>query len=164
MQKMLVAIFLIAAAASAAAAQSQQPGTPAPQPQQSGAPAPQPSVELPADLARVLNDYEAAWRASDAAALARLFVEDGFAMPPGRPPVRGRAEIERHYTGKGGQPLSLRALAYGTEGPLGYIIGAYSEKKGDPDIGKFTLILRKADGRWLIVSDMDNPSRSMRRP
>jgi ketosteroid isomerase-like protein len=84
-------------------------------------------------------------------------------LSPGRPPVRGRAEIEQHYKGKGGG-LSLRALAYATEGSLGYIIGAYSEKKGEPDIGKFTLILRKAGGRWLIVSDMDNPSRPMRRP
>jgi len=29
--------------------------------------------------------------------------------------------------------------------------------KGEPDGGKFTLTLRKAgDGRWLIMSDMDN--------
>jgi len=43
---------------------------------------------------------------------------------------------------------------------VGYIIGGYAEKKGDPDTGKFTLTLRKAkDGRWLIVSDMDSPNR-----
>lgn len=115
-----------------------------------------PSVELPAELARVLTDYESAWQAKDAAALAALFAEDGFVLSSGVPPVRGRAAIEKHYTGQGG-PLSLRALAYATEGSTGYIIGGFARQKGEGDIGKFTLTLRKgASGRWLIMSDMDN--------
>jgi ketosteroid isomerase-like protein len=123
---------------------------------------PLPSVTLPPELARVLTDYENAWRAKDAAALARLFAEDGFVLQRNQPPVRGRAAIEKAYTGAGG-PLFLRALAYATEGPVGYIIGAYSARTGEPDDGKFTLTLRKgADGRWLIVSDMDNGNRPPR--
>jgi hypothetical protein len=44
-----------------------------------------------------------------------------------------------------------------TEGPVGYILGGYTSRKGEPDDGKFTLTLRQAsDGRWLIFSDMDN--------
>jgi len=115
-----------------------------------------PSVDLPPPLAKVLTDYEAAWQAKDAAALARLFTEDGFVLSSGTPPVRGRAAIEKHYQGHGG-PLSPRALAFAVEGPIGYVIGAYATKMGEPDIGKFTLTLRRDDdGRWLIVSDMDN--------
>lgn len=115
-----------------------------------------PSVALPAPLARVLTDYEGAWQAKDASALSRLFAEDGFVLASGAPPVRGRAAIEKHYTGQGG-PLSLRALAYSTEGATGYIIGGFTRRKGEPDAGKFTLTLRKGvDGRWLIMSDMDN--------
>jgi ketosteroid isomerase-like protein len=126
------------------------------------APAGEPSVTLPPELARVLTDYEAAWSQRDAAALARLFAEDGFVLPGGAMPVRGRAAIEKHYTGKGG-PLALRAFAYATEGAVGYILGGYAGKPGDPDDGKFTLTLRKgSDGRWLIMSDMDNSNR--RRP
>jgi ketosteroid isomerase-like protein len=114
------------------------------------------SIELPAPLARVLTDYEAAWHAKNAAALAALFSEDGFVLSNGRPPVRGRAEIERHYAGQGG-PLALRALAYAADGSVGYIIGGFARRAGEADIGKFTLTLRKgANGRWLIVSDMDN--------
>jgi ketosteroid isomerase-like protein len=119
-------------------------------------PPPQPSVQLPPELERVLTDYEKGWSARNAAALARLFAEDGFVLPNGSPPIRGRAEVERFYTGKGG-PLALRAFAFGAEGRVGYIIGGFASKKGDPDAGKFTLTLRKAaDGRWLIVSDMDS--------
>ena len=126
------------------------------------APAPLPSVELPPELSRVLRDYEAAWRAKDAAALARLFAEDGFVLSSGAPPVRGRGAIEKAYAGSGG-PLVLRALAFATEGPLGYIIGGFSRKDGEPDVGKFTLTLKKdASGRWLIMSDMDNGNRPSR--
>lgn len=117
-----------------------------------------PSIELPAELARVLTDYEAGWGAKDEAALAALFTEDGFVLPGGRAPVRGRAAIQAHYKGSGG-PLSLRALAYGIDGNTGYIIGAYAGAKGAPDDGKFTLTLRKENDRWLIMSDMDNSNR-----
>ena len=122
-----------------------------------------PSVELPSDLARVLTDYEVEWRRGGGA-VAQLFTEDGFVLSGGRPPIRGRAAIAAHYGTGGGGPLSLRALAYATEGSVGYIIGGYTTERGAPDIGKFTLTLRKqADGRWMIVSDMDNPNRPPQR-
>lgn len=115
-----------------------------------------PSVALPAELARVLTGYEAAWRARDAAALAALFDPDGFVFSNGSPPVRGRAAIEAHYEGAGG-PLYLRAFAYAAEGKIAYILGGFTHQAGQPDDGKYTLTLRRAaDGRWLIASDMDN--------
>ena len=128
----------------------------APAPTTTPIPTPQPSIQLPPELTRVLTDYEAAWRARDAAALARLFAEDGFVMSTGRLAIRGRAAIEKQYTGSGG-PLVLRAFAYRTQGRTGYILGGYAVRAGEPDLGKFTLTLWKdADGRWLIFSDMDN--------
>ena|SRR5688500_5668909 len=117
-----------------------------------------PSVQLPPDLARVLTDYETEWR-KGGAAVAQLFTEDGFVLSGGRPPIRGRAAIAAHYGSGGGGPLSLRALAYAAEGSVGYIIGGYTMERGTPDIGKFTLTLRKQNGRWMIVSDMDSPNR-----
>jgi len=114
------------------------------------------SVTLPPELARLLTDYEAAWKAGDAAALSHLFAEDGFVLAAGQAAVKGRAAIQRLYTHPG-SPLSLRAFVYATNGDVGYIIGGYSAEPGKPDDGKFTLTLRKSeDGRWLIVSDMDN--------
>jgi ketosteroid isomerase-like protein len=118
-----------------------------------------PSVDLPVALDRVLRDYEQAWKAQDAAGLARLFAEDGFVMQRGRPPARGRPAIEAGYRGSGG-PLALRALAFALEGRVAYIIGAYSTEVGAPDVGKFVLALARDDaGRWLIVSDIDNGNR-----
>jgi hypothetical protein len=125
-----------------------------------------PSVELPPALARVLTDYETEWRRGGAA-VAQLFTEDGFVLSGGRPPIRGRTAIAEHYGSGGGGPLSLRALAYATEGSVGYILGGYTTERGTPDIGKFTLTLRRRpDGRWMIFSDMDNLNRrpQMRSP
>jgi ketosteroid isomerase-like protein len=142
----------------ALAAQSQE----IPQPQLPQQAPQQPGVRLAPELARVLTDYEVAWRAGDGAALARLFAEDGFVLPNGAPAVRGRAAIAQYYKGPGG-PLALRAFASATEGAVGYIIGGFARQEGGPDVGKFSLTLRKgADGRWLIVSDMDNGNRPSR--
>jgi ketosteroid isomerase-like protein len=125
--------------------------------------APQPSVVLPAELDRVLRDYETAWRARDAEALAKLFTEDGFVLSSGKPPVRGRAAIRAAYAKSGG-PLALRAFAHSVDGSVGYIIGGYGGSKDEPDTGKFILALRKdAAGRWLIAADIDN-SNSRPRP
>lgn len=112
--------------------------------------------DLPREFDQALRGYETAWRAKDASALAKLFAEDGFVLPNGNAPVRGRAQIEKHYAGAGG-PLHLRAMHWAREGRVGYIIGEYA---GTPDFanpGKFTLtMMRGDDERWLIMSDMDN--------
>ena len=121
--------------------------------------APLPSVQLPPELDRVLRDYERAWTARDATALAALFTADGFVLRPGHPPVRGTAAIEAAYRAAGG-PLALRALAWAVEDSVGYIIGGFSSGAGAPDGGKFVLALRRdGSGRWLIAADMDNGNR-----
>lgn len=120
---------------------------------------PMPSAELPPALDRVLRDYEQAWEARDAEALAALFTKDGFVLRPGHPPVRGRRAIEKAYQNAGG-PLHLRALAFEYAGTVAYIIGGYRANPEGPDSGKFVLTLRKMqDGQWLITADMDNQNR-----
>ena len=124
-----------------------------------------PSVELPPELDRVLRDYERAWRAGDAVALASLFAQDGFVLQSNRPPIRGREEILAEYKGLKGSPLQLRALAFSSEDTIAFIIGGY-DSNDHGDIGKFTLTLRRSPGKpWLIYSDMENMnSAPQRRP
>ena len=58
----------------------------------------------------------------------------------------------------------LRALAYATEGPVGYIIGAFGRSEETGDTGKFVLALRRrTDGRWMIAADIDNSNSPPRR-
>ena len=55
---------------------------------------------------------------------------------------------------------ALRAFAYETREDVGYILGGFARKAGEPDAGKFTLTVKRgAGGRWLIASDMDNGNR-----
>jgi hypothetical protein len=115
-----------------------------------------PSVTLPPELDRVLRDYERQWRLRSASGLSKLFTEDGFVLPPGQPPTRGREAIMERYQGRGG-PLSLRALKFAASDSIGYIIGGYAVSEGEPDIGKFILLVERIrPGPWYIAADMDN--------
>ncbi|MDX2179513.1 MAG: nuclear transport factor 2 family protein [Bryobacteraceae bacterium] len=118
------------------------------------------SIQLPGPLDRVLRDYEKAWRAKDAKALAELFTPNGWVLQSQSPFAQGPAAIEKQYQGQGGA-LFLRAVASESSGDLAYILGAYTyDAATNPDRGKFTLVLKKdASGRWRILSDMDNSIR-----
>lgn len=123
-----------------------------------------PSVTLPPAIARVLRDYEKAWIARDNEALARLFVADGYALPNGQPPVTGADAIRAAYAGTSGSPLALRALHYAESGDMAYVIGGFGGQAGQPDFGKFVLVLRRGgDGIWRIAADMDNANAMPRR-
>ena len=113
----------------------------------------------------MLRDYERAWPAGDAAALAALSTADGFILQSNCPPARGRAAIRAAYEDQGGAPLRLRALAFSAGDTIGYIVGAYGYGAGPGDTGKFTLTLRRKAGEpWLIFSDMDNANAASQRP
>ncbi len=120
-----------------------------------------PDASLPTELDRVLRDYERAWRAGDAKAIAALFTEDGVLLQNNRPPIRGRPAIQAVYEGERGGPLRLRALAYAAKGTVGYIVGGYRYGDALHDMGKFTITLRREPGKpWLISSDMDSMNAS----
>ena len=118
---------------------------------------PLPSMDLPAELDKILRNYETAWAAGNPEALAQLFAEDGFVLSGGKQPIRGRADIRNHYSNASGL-LLLRAFAYEIGENLGYIFGAYTYAEGT-DQGKFVLTLKKVGEEWLITSDQDNPIR-----
>lgn len=148
-------------ASPVAAAAAASPAAP---PASAGATPSLPSVELPADLARVLRDYEKAWAANDVAALAALFTSDGYALPNGQPPAAGAEAIRAAYQRNAGSSLNLRALHYVQSGDMAYIIGGFGGAADKPDFGKFVLVLRRGqDGSWRIAADMDNANAMPRR-
>ncbi|MFN0182114.1 MAG: YybH family protein [Gemmatimonadales bacterium] len=119
---------------------------------------PLPTVELPAELSRVLRDYEAAWKAGDGTRLAEVFTEDGFIMSNGRLPERGTAAIRASHTRPGGD-LQLVTFGYATADTVGYIVGGYRYPNTVGPGGKFVLALRRdAQRRWRIAADIENNS------
>jgi len=123
-----------------------------------------PSVSVPAEVDQLLRAYERAWAANDAGALAALFAPDGFALPSGQPPARGHGGIRRAYGHGGGQPTTLRALDYRACGDLAYVVGAYGPAGQEADFGKFVLVLRRLEGRWLIAADIENANQRLGPP
>jgi ketosteroid isomerase-like protein len=115
-----------------------------------------PAITLPPELDRVLRDYERAWRDGDGAALAALFLEDGFAVQNGSPLARGREAIAKNIDGPGGA-LQLTAYAFAVSDSTGYIVGGYRYPESIGPGGRFVLALHKRqDGFWLIAADLDN--------
>lgn len=123
-----------------------------------------PKVDVPAEVDQLLRAYERAWAANDAAALAALFAPDGFALPSEQPPARGQDSIRRVYSHGGGQPTSLRPLDYRASGDLAYVVGAYGPAEQARDFGKFVLVLRRMEGRWLIAADIENANQRVGPP
>lgn len=148
MKKLLCTILCSMLTLSAAVAQTSTPA----------------SITLPPDLERVLRDYEKAWSANDLAGLAKLFTSDGMALPSGQMPAQGDDSIRKAYAKGAGSPLSLRAFGHGGSGDMAYVLGGFSGGADKPEFGKFVLVLRRVEGRWLIVADMDNSNRPMRAP
>jgi hypothetical protein len=131
-----------------------------PHPSQRPPPEPLPPVALPAELERVLRDYERHWRNGNAHELAALFTEDGFVARRGGW-MRGRQALLDALQGTSSD-LRLRAVAYAVDGGVGYIVGAYGygDQSSSADRGMFILTLRRgAGGRWLIAADLDGAIR-----
>ncbi len=79
-------------------------------------------------------------------------------------PAQGEESIRKAYSQSVGSPLNLRAIAYGASGDLAYVIGGWGGASGKPEFGKFVLVLRRVNGRWLIAADMDNSNLPRRVP
>jgi len=127
-----------------------------------------------AETARVLATdtlFAVATNAGDVDKVAGMYAEDGLLLPPGAPPVKGRAAIREFWNGFL-QPYAV-TLTLGTDrvegrGDLAYIVGHYHlvttpKAKGTPAMppedGKYSEVLkRQADGSWRYVVDMYSPN------
>lgn len=128
---------------------------PAQEPPEGSSVEPLPSIVLPAELDRVLRDYERYWRSGNAEGLVSLFTPDGMIRRRGW--IQGQAALRAGLQGSEGD-LRLRAVGFAVDETVAYILGAYGYGAGPqpPDRGVFILTLRReGDGPWLITADLD---------
>jgi uncharacterized protein (TIGR02246 family) len=129
----------------------------------SGAPA------LAQDKATIekLNDaWTAAFNKGDAAAVAALYTEDAFVLPPGSDMVKGRAAIGAFWR-QAAQQLTDAKLTIVDVLPLGpeaaREIGTVTLKtKAQPPqdvIGKYVVVWRKTGGDWKLATDIWNTNK-----
>jgi len=120
-------------------------------------------------IAAVADQYVKATLAGDAKAIAALYTEDAVEMPPNQPPVKGRAAIQQYYEklfkeGKTSR-FTIDHLETQAAGNVGYDVGTYQQSMTPgggaamEDTGKFTVILRRTGGTWLVAYAIYNSDR-----
>jgi ketosteroid isomerase-like protein len=122
-------------------------------------------------IVKTADAYLKAVLAGDAAAVGATYREDAVEMPPGRPPLRGRAAIEHHYRELFQGPVKITAFTFShleatSAGAIGYTAGTYEQKRsGVPagpidDTGKFVVIVKRTGGAWkaaFVIYNSDHP-------
>jgi uncharacterized protein (TIGR02246 family) len=110
-------------------------------------------------IAKVAEAYRKAVLAGDAAAVSTTYGREAVEMPPGCPPLKGRAAIEQHYRQLFGGPIKITDFTFthletATAGNIGFTAGAYKRrllpKSGEPieDSGSFVVIVRRDAHGW----------------
>ena len=111
-----------------------------------------------------LNDvWTAAFNKGDAAAVAALYTEDAYVLPPGSTMVKGRAAIEAFWR-QAAQQMTDAKLATVDVLPLGRSaareIGTVTLKtKSQPPqeiVGKYVVVWRKIGRDWKLATDIWN--------
>jgi uncharacterized protein (TIGR02246 family) len=111
-----------------------------------------------------LNDvWTAAFNKGDAAAVAALYTEDAYVLPPGSAMVKGRSAIEAFWR-QAAQQMSDAKLTTVDILPLGRSaareIGTVTLKtKSQPPqevVGKYVVVWRKVGRDWKLATDIWN--------
>ena len=111
-----------------------------------------------------LNDaWTAAFNKGDAAAVAALYTEDAYVLPPGSAMVKGRAAIEAFWR-QAAQQMTDAKLTTLDVLPLGRSaareIGTVTLKtKSQPPqevVGKYAVVWRKVGRDWRLATDIWN--------
>jgi uncharacterized protein (TIGR02246 family) len=116
-----------------------------------------------------LNDvWSAAFNKGEAAAVAALYTEDAYVLPPGAEMVkgRGRAAIEAFWR-QAAQQMTDAKLTTVDVLPLGpeaaREVGTVTLKtKTQPPqevVGKYVVVWRKAGGDWKLATDIGNTNK-----
>ena len=106
--------------------------------------------------------FTAALAAGDAQTAGAFFTEDAVALPPGRGPVNGKAQIQQFL---GNMTRVVKNLKYTPEDvrPIDDTtareVGSFSFKMQSNDVdGKYLLVWTKVGGEWKVAADMWNRS------
>ena len=102
----------------------------------------------------------------DAAAVAALYTENGAFMAPNAPIATGRAAIQAAWQGMFEMPevaltFEPDEIVVSSSGDMAYDRGTYkfsAAGEGGPmtDEGKYVVVWRKVDGKWLVAADIFN--------
>ncbi len=119
-----------------------------------------------ATIEKLNNAWTAAFNKGDAPAVAAMYAEDAYVLPPGSDIVKGRAAIEAFWR-QAAQQMGDAKLTTLDVLPLGRNaareIGTVSLKtKSQPPqeiVGKYAVVWRKIGGQWKLATDIWNTNK-----
>ena len=117
-------------------------------------------------IEKLNDDFMAAFQKGNYAAVASMYTEDAFLLPPGAELMRGRAAIQAFWTGAGESVADIRLRTVEVT-PLGAAaareIGTFTLKtKGSPPAevaGKYVVIWQKVGADWKLATDIWNSNK-----
>jgi uncharacterized protein (TIGR02246 family) len=114
-----------------------------------------------------LNDaWMAAFNKGDGTAVAALYAEDAYLLPPGGDMIKGRDKIAAFWSDAAqkmgdAKLTTIDVIRLGRNAALE--IGTVGLKiKGDPPqdfVGKYAVVWRRIDGQWVLASDIWNANK-----
>ena len=119
-----------------------------------------------ATIVKLNAAWAAAFNKGDASAVAAMYTEDAFVLPPGAEMVKGRAAIEAFWR-QAAQQMGDAKFTTVDVLPLGpraaREIGTVSLKsKSQPPqeiTAKYAVVWRKVGGKWKLATDIWNTSK-----
>ena len=117
-------------------------------------------------IRQVADAYTAAMLAGDAAAAAAVYRDDAIEMPPGAPPVQGKAAIEQYFRGMFGAcrftEFTLAHTELRASGDVAFAAGtsrATVTPLGGPPVteaGKYLVVLKRTGAAWKVAYSIHN--------
>ena len=123
-------------------------------------------METETGLFGARRGWAAAFNKGDAAAVAAMYTEDAYVLPPGAELIKGRAAIEGFWR-QAAQQMGDAKLTIIDVLPLGpgaaREIGKVTLKtKGQPPqeiVGKYAVVWLKVGGDWKLATDIWNTNK-----
>jgi uncharacterized protein (TIGR02246 family) len=107
--------------------------------------------------------FMAAARAGDAAALASLYTEDAWLLPPAGGRIQGRAQIEAFWSSRFARiaevnltTVDLVPLGTDAAREIGTSLILTKGHLAEEISGKYLVVWRQVDGEWKLEADMWN--------
>jgi ketosteroid isomerase-like protein len=135
----------------------------------------QPAAQNDPAIIEGANAYLKAVLAADVPAIAAMFQEDAVLMPPNQPLVQGRPAIGQFYGGLCHGPVKVTAFTFThlestSSGETAYDVGTYKQTLAVApghtvdDMGKYSVILKRAGSEWKIAYLIFNSDLSPKMP
>jgi uncharacterized protein (TIGR02246 family) len=119
-----------------------------------------------ATIEKLNNAWTAAFNKGDAQAVAAMYAEDAYVLPPGSDIVKGRAAIEAFWRQAAQQmgdakltTLDVLPLGRNAAREIGTVTLKTKSQPPQEIVGKYSVVWRKIGGQWKLATDIWNTNK-----